>query len=107
MWRPRPGTAEINEIFKKEWNVHRRKRQATVERNQLQLEMPTRVPSGRAGRRERHTAGAVYTDSRHRHNPTRQGQVLRLKPLGPGGSGIQEFFNMEVINRAYSILHNN
>ena len=47
----------------------------------------------------------MYAD--YRHNLTRQGQVLRLKPLGPGGSGIQDFFNMEAINSAYSILYNN
>lgn len=76
----RPGTAKINEIFKRMELVHRMKRQATVERNQLQLEMPTRVlMEGQAVGKD--TAGAVYTDSRHRHNP-RQGQILSLKPLG-------------------------
>ena len=100
-----PGTGKMNEIFKKEWNVHRQN--ATQQQKEPATTWNANtVPSGRAGRRKV-TQRVPCTQPRHRHDPARQGQVLRLKPLGPGGSGIREFFNMEVINTVYSTLHNN
>lgn len=76
-----------------EWNVHWLKYHATVRMNQLQRSTPMWALSGR-GRpsRKTHSLVPVY---RHRHSLTRQVQILYPKPLGPGGSGIQNVLNAE------------
>lgn len=64
-----------------------------VRMNQLQRSMPMWALSGR-GTPSRKTHSLVPT-YRHRHSLTRQVQILYPKPLGPGGSGIQNFLNVE------------